>query len=82
MIATSFQLSPDNWGNDPIATDALAASDMLRELVGNRRFVLTENMRSDAVIFQFVTSLRPGDDDARDPQEALVEARALFPVAA
>ena len=47
---------------------------MLFEMCGGNRLTLTENMRSDAKLFEAYTTL--GDD----LQEALQKARALFPV--
>ena len=52
---------------------------MLRELACSNRYRLWENKRSDPEIFGFVTSLRPGEPEARDLQEALAEARQKFP---
>ena len=69
----------DHWGNESIAANALTESDMICELSGGRRLILTENMRSDSVIFQFVTSLRPGDTNPPNLQEALAQAYILFP---
>jgi len=77
-----FSAICDSWLGSPMPEDALGCSDMLRELVGSNRFRLTENKRSDPEIFDFVTSLRPGEVDARDIQEALAEARQKFPVSA
>jgi hypothetical protein len=51
----------------------LEQSDMLYEMCGGNRFILTENMRSDAKLFSFYTSL--GDN----LEEALARARKLFP---
>jgi hypothetical protein len=69
----------DSWLGAPVADGALAASDMLRELVFCNRFRLTENKRSDPEIFAYITSLRPGEPEQRDLQEALRDAHARFP---
>ena len=53
---------------------------MLKDMCNGNRLILTENKRSDAKLFNFYTSLRCGMEDARDLQEALIEARRLFPV--
>lgn len=61
-----FSAICDSWLGAPLSEDALARSDMLRELVACARYRLTENKRSDPQIFDFVTSLRPGEPGARD----------------
>ena len=69
----------DSYAGAAVPRDALERSDMLRQMVCSNRFRLTENKRSDEAIFNFVTSLRPGEEDERDYSEALAEARQLFP---
>ena len=74
-----FSAICDSWLGTPLPEDALGCSDMLRELACSNRYRLWENKRSDPEIFGFVTSLRPGEPEARDLQEALAEARQSFP---
>jgi hypothetical protein len=64
----------EHWSGCPVPEGALENSDMLFEMCGGNRLTLTENMRSDARLFQAYTSL--GDD----LQAALQRARAMFPV--
>ena len=64
----------EHWAGSPVPEGALKHSDMLFEMCGGNRLVLTENMRSDARLFDFYTTL--GDD----LEEALKRARAMFPV--
>ncbi len=77
-----FQAVAESWAGAPTAEGALQRSDMLREICDGNRLTLTKNQRSDAKLFNFYTGLRCGLDDARDLQEALVEARELFPTTA
>ncbi len=70
----------ESWAGCPTADGALERSDMLKDMCNGNRLILTENKRSDAKLFHFYTSLRCGEEDARDLQEALIEARQLFPV--
>jgi hypothetical protein len=69
-----FQPVCEHWSGCPVREGLLEASDMLYEMCGGNRLVLTENMRSDARLFDFYTNL--GDD----LQEALARARQMFPV--
>ena len=62
-----------------MAEGSLQNSHMLLEMCDGNRLTLTENKRSDAKLFDFYTGLRCGEADARDLQEALADARALFP---
>ena len=48
---------------------------MIRDLAGSNRLTLTENKRSDQVLFNFYTTL-----SSRPLSELLQEARLLFPV--
>ena len=48
---------------------------MLRELAGSNKLTLTENKRSDQVLYDFYTGLAK-----RTLDEALQEARMIFPV--
>ena len=54
---------------------ALQQSDLVRDLAGSNRFTLTENKRSDQMLYDFYTSL-----SARPLADALEEARMRFPV--
>jgi hypothetical protein len=74
-----YQACAESWCGCPVAEGALENSHMLLEMCGANRFTLTENKRSDAKLFDFYTGLRCGKPDARDLQEALAEARVLFP---
>jgi Cdc6-like AAA superfamily ATPase len=69
------QFSPicEHWSGCPVPEGSLENSDMLWEMCGGHRLILTENMRSDARLFEAYTNL--GDN----LQDALVKARALFP---
>jgi hypothetical protein len=64
----------EHWCGSPVSEGALEHSDMLFEMCGGNRLTLTENMRSDAKLFEAYTTL------GNDLQEALQKARALFPV--
>ena len=70
------QFSPicEHWSGCAVPEGALERSQMLIEMCGGNRLILTENMRSDAKLFEAYTNL--GDN----LQEALAEARAMFPV--
>ena len=54
---------------------SLEQSHMIRDLSGGNRLILTENKRSDQVLYDFYTSL-----STRPLAEALQEARIRFPV--
>ena len=54
---------------------ALEQSHMMRDLSGGNRLTLTENKRSDQILYDLYTSLR-----GRPLEEALQEARIRFPV--
>ena len=49
------------------------------DLAGGHRHELTENMRSDPGIFDFVKWLQVGEPDAPALEEAKARARELFP---
>jgi hypothetical protein len=70
----------ESWAGSPTIDGALERSDMLKDMCNGNRLILTENKRSDSKLFGFYTSLRCGENDPRDLQEALIEARELFPV--
>ncbi len=69
----------DTWAGVPVPQGALERSDLLYELCSGVRMELTENMRSDAILFDFYTGLWR---DGVVFSEALLEARALFPLPA
>ncbi len=76
MCAGDFgQFAPicEHWCGCPVPEGSLEHSDMLFEMCGGNRLTLTENMRSDARLFEAYTTL--GDN----LQEALERTRALFP---
>jgi len=52
-------------------------SDLLRELTGGHRLVLTENKRSDPELFDFITGLL---SNTQDLQENLLKVRQPFPL--
>jgi hypothetical protein len=64
----------EHWMGCPAPEGSLQHSDMLWEMCGGHRLTLTENMRSDAKLFEAYTTL--GDNLLG----ALQKARALFPV--
>ena len=67
----------ERWAGCPVGEGALERSHMVRELAGSNRFTVTENKRSDQVLFDFHTNL-----SARPLADALQEARLRFPVTA
>ena len=77
MCAGDFgQFAPicEHWAGCPVPEGSLEYSDMLFEMCGGNRLILTENMRSDARLFEAYTNL--GDN----LQFALEKVRALFPM--
>jgi hypothetical protein len=74
-----FQAVAESWAGSPVIEGALQRSDMLKDMCDRNRLTLCENKRSDAKLFGFYTSPKCGMDDARNLQDALVEARELFP---
>ena len=65
----------EHWAGCAVPEGALERSHMLRDLVDGNRLTLTENKRSDQVLYQLYTSLQ-----RRTLADALEEARARFPV--
>jgi hypothetical protein len=63
----------EHWAGCAVTEGALENSQMLHEMCGGNKLVLTENKRSDARLFDFYTNL--GDD----LQSALRRAKQLFP---
>jgi hypothetical protein len=75
-----FQAVTNTWCGCEIAA-SLKNSDMLFEMAsGGCYHALTENRRSDAKIFDFVTGLKVDEADETDLETALSEARRLFPI--
>jgi Cdc6-like AAA superfamily ATPase len=64
----------EHWSGCAVPEGALERSDMLFEMCGGHRLTLTENMRSDARLFEAYTNL------GETLEEALAKTRALFPV--
>ena len=73
-----FQLDPvkNSWCGTDIPENAFGNSDLLYQLAGGTRCYLNQNMRSDAVIWEFAKSLRRENADL---QERLAAAKTLFP---
>jgi hypothetical protein len=69
----------DTWCGTSLADDALENSRLLWELAGGCRLLLTDNVRSDAALFDFYVGLGVGTANPRDLSEALEEARLRFP---
>ena len=67
----------DTWAGCPVPQGALERSDLLYELSGGVRMELTENMRSDAVLFDFYCGLWK---DGVVFEQALLEGRRQFPL--
>ena len=63
------------WAGSSVPEGSLECSHMIRDLADGNRLTLTENKRSDEVLFNFYTSL-----SSRPLAELLQEARVLFPV--
>ena len=68
----------DSWAGQPISAP-LEHSQLVLDLAGGHRHELTENMRSDPGIFDFVKWLQVGEPDAPALEEAKARARELFP---
>ena len=73
-----FQLDPpkNSWCGADVPEYALATSDLFYELSGGARCYLDQNMRSDAIIFEFGKTLRTQGVDFKERLEA---AKLLFP---
>ena len=70
-----FPAIAEHWAGSPVCDGSLEHSDMVRELAGSNRLTLTQNHRSDQVLFDFYTNLA-----SRPLADVLREARLLFPV--
>ncbi|CAE8691917.1 unnamed protein product [Polarella glacialis] len=73
-----FQAVSESWAKSTVPEGALQDSHMQLEMCDANRLTLTENKRSDEKL-AFYTGLRCVTEEARDLQEALTEARQLFP---
>ena len=60
----------DSWAGRPISAP-LEHSQLIRDLAGGHRHELTENMRSDPGIFNFVKWLRVGEEACPTLEQAL-----------
>ena len=67
----------DSWAGRPISAP-LEHSQLVRDLAGGHRHKLTENMRSDPGIFNFVKWLRVGEEACSTLEHAAAN-RALAP---
>ena len=68
----------DSWAGRPISAP-LEHSQLIRDLAGGHRHELTENMRSDPGIFDFVKWLRVGEEACPTLEQAKARLRELFP---
>ena len=68
----------DSWAGRPISAP-LEHSQLIRDLAGGHRHELTENMRSDPDIFNFVKWLRVGEEACPTLEQAKARLRELFP---
>ena len=74
-----FDAIAQSWAGCPVERGSLERSDMIRELTHGNRYELVENQRSDPLLFDFITSLRPGLPAERPLPEALADARRRYP---
>ena len=68
----------DSWAGRPISAP-LEHSQLIRDLAGGHRHELTENMRSDPGIFNFVKWLRVGEEACPTLEQAKARLKELFP---
>ena len=68
----------DSWAGRPISAP-LEHSQLVRDLAGGHRHELTENMRSDPGIFDFVKWLRVGEEACPTLEQAKARLKELFP---
>ena len=68
----------DSWAGRPISAP-LEHSQLVRDLAGGHRHELTENMRSDPGVFNFVKWLRVGEEACPTLEQAKARLRELFP---
>ena len=65
----------EHWAGSAVPEGSLERSSLVRELTTSNRLVLTDNKRSDGVLFSFYTNLM-----TRPLADVLGEARVMFPV--
>ena len=68
----------DSWAGRPISAP-LEHSQLIRDLAGGHRHELTENMRSDPGIFDFVKWLRVGEEACPTLEQAKARLKELYP---
>ena len=68
----------DSWAGRPISAP-LEHSQLIRDLAGGHRHELTENMRSDPGIFNFVKWLRVGEEACPTLEQAKARLKELYP---
>ena len=68
----------DSWAGRPISAP-LEHSQLIRDLAGGHRHELTENMRSDPGIFNFVKWLRVGEEACPTLEQAKARLLELYP---
>ena len=68
----------DSWAGRPISAP-LEHSQLSRDLAGGHRHELTENMRSDPGIFNFVKWLRVGEEACPTLEQAKARLKELYP---
>ena len=68
----------DSWAGRPISAP-LEHSQLIRNLAAGHRHELTENMRSDPGIFNFVKWLRVGEEACPTLEQAKARLKELYP---
>ena len=68
----------DSWAGRPISAP-LEHSQLIRDLAGGHMHELTENMRSDPGIFNFVKWLRVGEEACPTLEQAKARLKELYP---
>ena len=80
LVLGDFRQLPavlDSWAGRPISAP-LEHSQLVRDLAGGHRHELTENMRSDPGIFNFVKWLRVGEEACPTLEQAKARLKELF----
>jgi hypothetical protein len=68
------------WAGEILPEDCVIRSPLLQILADNNRMILSENKRSDALLFDFYTSLVPGGCLHKTPLEDVLKfAKEKFP---
>ena len=81
LLLGNFRQLPavlDSWAGRPISVP-LEHSQLIRDLAGGHRHELTENMRSDPGIFNFVKWLRVGEEACPTLEQAKARLKELYP---